>query len=298
MSQNKENLILIAALSITSALVAGGGWLVARQLGGNGSTPTLPPPSTPRAVTALPPPTQVAPGTLVRIDGSTSMVNINEALKTAFQNAFAGTRIETQANGSDKGILALLTGQVDLTASSRPLTTQEQAQGLGAVPIAQDQIAVVVGLDNPFQGDLSAGQVRDIFRGKITDWSQVGGKPGPIMVINRPPISGTYQMFQALALEGELFGQGANFQQLERDATTPLLRALGKQGISYATYAQVAKQKTVRVLSINNSRPGDPTYPLQRPLFYIYKNPPTPAVQAFLGFATSPPGQMAIANIE
>jgi phosphate transport system substrate-binding protein len=249
-------------------------------------------------VTALPPPSQVPAGTLVRIDGSTSMVNINEALKNAFQNTFAGARVATQANGSDKGILALLTGQADLTASSRPLTSQEQAQGLAAVPIAQDQIAVVVGLDNPFQGNLSVQQVRGIFQGQITDWSQVGGQKGPIVVINRPPISGTYQTFQSLVLEGGLFGQGANFQQLDRDATTPLLRALGKQGIGYATYVQVAKQKTVRVLSIDNSRPGDPTYPLQRPLFYIYKNPPNPPAQAFLGFATSPQGQMAIANIE
>ncbi|MFN5514731.1 MAG: phosphate ABC transporter substrate-binding protein [Cyanobacteriota bacterium] len=303
MSQGKETAILISALAITSALVAGGGWFLTRQLSGNGSpqgaTPqTLPPPPSPASAMAFAKPEQVPAGTVVRIDGSTSMVNINEALKKAFTAAFPGAQVQTQANGSDKGILALLTGQIELTASSRPLNPQEQAQGLTAVPVARDQIAIVVGLDNPFQGNLSVQQVRDIFQGKITNWSQVGGPAAPIQVINRPPISGTYQMFQSLVLEGAAFGQGPNFTNLERDATTPLLRALGKQGIGYATYIQTAQQKTVRVLPIDNTRPGDPTYPLQRELFYIYKAPPTEPAKAFLGFTISPEGQAALSRIQ
>jgi phosphate transport system substrate-binding protein len=304
MSQGKETAILISALAITSALVAGGGWFLARQLSGDGSPPqattpqTLPPPTSPAPAVALAKPERVPAGTLVRIDGSTSMVNINEALKKAFTAAFPGAQVQTQANGSDKGILALLTGQIELTASSRPLNPQEQAQGLTAVPVARDQIAIVVGLDNPFQGSLTAQQVRDIFQGKIANWSQVGGPAAPIQVINRPPISGTYQMFQSLVLGGAAFGQGANFTNLERDATTPLLRALGKHGIGYATYIQVAQQQTVRVLAIDNARPTDPAYPLQRELFYVYKAPPTEPVKAFLGFAISPEGQAALSRIQ
>jgi len=303
MSQGKETAILISALAITSALVAGGGWFLTRQLSGDGSpqgaTPeTLPPPPSPAPAIALAKPERVPAGTTVRIDGSTSMVNINEALKKAFTAAFPGVQVQTQANGSDKGILALLTGQIELTASSRPLNPQEQAQGLTAVPIARDQIAIVVGLENPFQGSLAVQQVRDIFQGKITNWSQVGGPAAPIQVINRPPISGTYQMFQSLVLGGAAFGQGPNFTNLERDATTPLLRALGKQGIGYATYIQTAQQQTVRVLAIDNARPADPAYPLQRELFYIYKAPPTEPVKAFLGFAISPEGQAALSQIQ
>lgn len=303
MSQSKETAILISALAITSALVAGGGWFLSRQLSGGAPPPsvkteTLPPPPSPASAVALAKPERVPAGTLIRIDGSTSMVNINEALKKAFTAAFPEAQVQTQANGSDKGILALLTGQIELTASSRPLNPQEQAQGLTAVPIARDQIAIVVGLENPFQSSLTVQQVRDIFQGKITDWSQVGGGAAPIKVINRPPISGTYQMFQSLVLGGAPFGQGPNFTNLERDATTPLLRALGKQGIGYATYIQTAQQKTVRVVPIDNTRPGDSAYPLQRELFYIYKAPPTEPVKAFLGFAISPEGQAALSRIQ
>jgi phosphate transport system substrate-binding protein len=117
-------------------------------------------------------------------------------------------------------------------------------------------------------------------------------------VINRPPISGTYQAFQKLVLQDQPFGQGANFKTLERDATTPILNALGKNGISYATYSQVGKQKTVRAVAIDNLTPDAANYPYIRELYYAYKNPPTPQVKAFLGFATSPQGQAAIAGIE
>ena len=74
----------------------------------------------------------VPAGTTISIDGSTSMVLINEALKTSFLNTYPGTVVNTAATGSDNGIQALLAGRVNLAAISRPLTAAEQSQGLGA----------------------------------------------------------------------------------------------------------------------------------------------------------------------
>ena len=89
-----------------------------------------------------------------------------------------------------------------------------------------------------------------------------------------------------------------NFQTLDRDATTPIIRALGSNGISYATYVQVENQQTARIVPIDGTLPTEQTYPLRRQLYYVYKTPPSPSVEAFLGFATSPKGQLAIATIE
>jgi phosphate transport system substrate-binding protein len=222
------------------------------------------------------------------------MVTINLNLKNGFQAKFAGTNVTTSAGGSNKGIADVAAGTVDLAALSRPLTSQEQSQGLVAVPVAIDQIAVVVGKNNPFAGGLISAQVQGIFTGQINNWSAVGGAANPLQVVNRPPVSGTHQSFKELVLKGSEFGTTPNIKTLPQDTTTLLLRELGNNGIGYATYAQVANQQTVRVVPIDGVTPGTPNYPFQRQLFYVYKNPPNPAVQAFLGYATSPEGRQAM----
>jgi len=240
----------------------------------------------------------VAAGTTVSIDGSTSMVLINEALKAGFMQQYPGTQVNTAAVGSDNGIQALLGGSVDVAASSRGLTPQEQAQGLVAVPVTTDRLALVIGNDNPFKRGLSTAQVAQIFQGQLTNWSTLGGPDTTIRVINRPSVSGTHVAFQEIVLGGGQFGTSPNITTLNRDATTPMLQQLGTDGIGYATFSQVADQQTVRVVPIDGVTPEAANYPFQRPLYYVYKDANNPAVQAFLGFALSPQGQQAIAAAE
>lgn len=272
-----------------------------------GSSPRLPnlpqaPPGIPGlpgqgpTAAAFPPPTTVAAGTTISIDGSTSMVLINEALKQGFMASFPGTEVSTAAVGTDNGIQALLGGSISLAAISRPLTTEEQGRGLVAVPVASDRIALVVGIDNPFRRGLSRSQTVQIFRGEITSWSTLGGSDRPIRVLNRPSVSGTHSAFRKIVLDGQPFGSSPNITTLERDATTPMLRLLGRDGIGYATYSQVADQQTVRVLAIDGATPEAESYPFQRQLFYVYREPATETVKAFLGFALSPQGKAVIQN--
>jgi len=236
----------------------------------------------------------VPAGTTVSIDGSTSMVGINEALKAAFLKTYPGTVVNTSATGSDNGMEALLGGSVSLAALSRPLTAEEQQRGLVAVPVAQDRIAIVVGIDNPFRRGLSSNQLAEIFRGEITNWATFGGVDRTIRVLNRPSVSGTAKAFRTIVLGGNNFGTTANITTMVRDATTPMLKQLGVDGIGYATYGQVADQRTVRVLAIDGSTPEAVAYPYQRPLFYVYRNPADPAVKAFLGLALSGEGKKVV----
>lgn len=238
----------------------------------------------------------VPAGTTISIDGSTSMVLINEALKAAFVQQYPGTVVNTAAVGSDNGIQALLAGEVTIAATSRPLTAQEQARGLVAVPVAADRLAVVVGNNNPYKRGFSAAQVAQIFQGQLTNWSTLGGPDTAIRVINRPSVSGTRTAFQSIVLDGKAFGTTPNITTLVRDATTPMLRQLGTDGIGYATYSQVADQQTVRVVAIEGLTPEAPNYPFRRDLYYVYQDAKDPAVQAFLGYALSPQGQAAIAT--
>lgn len=310
MSQKNETVVLILALIITAALLGGGFWWFTRSglniagttQGDGNSTPAQTPQgskpnqttTTPDAAFALP--TTVPAGTTVKIAGSTSLVQINQALKNSFERQFPGTVVNTQAGGTDQGVQSVLAKTVDLAAISRPLSSEEQSKGLVAVPIKKDAIAVVVGKDNPFRRGLTSAQVADIFEGKITNWSQVGGQAQTIQVINRPAFSGTHQAFQELALKKAAFGTTPNITTLQQDVTTPLLQKLGTNGIGYATFAQVANQQTVRTVAVDGLTPEAANYPYQRELYYAYQSPPSPQVQAFLGYATSPQGQQIIAQ--
>jgi len=236
----------------------------------------------------------VPAGTTITIDGSTSMVLMNQALKAGFLNTYPGTVVNTAATGSDNGIEALVGGNVNVAAVSRPLTAEEQSRGLESVPVARDRIAIVVGASNPFRRGLSRSQLVQIFRGEITNWATFGGPDRKIRVLNRPSVSGTNKAFRSLVLGGDDFGKTPNITTLDRDATTPMLQLLGVDGIGYATYGQVADQQTVRVVAVDGSTPDAESYPFQRPLFYVYRKPIDPAVKAFLGFALSPDGQTRI----
>ncbi|MFY7802072.1 MAG: phosphate ABC transporter substrate-binding protein [Limnoraphis robusta] len=253
---------------------------------------TAPPP--PPDAEIFPSPASVPPNTQVKIDGSTSMVMINQNLKQGFERQFPGVQVETAANGTNNGIQAVLNGEVDIAGVSRSLTPQEEKQGLKALPIASDQIAIVVGVNNPYQGGLTDSQVYGIFTGQITNWSEVGGPNATIQVINRPAVSGTHQTFQEIILQGRTFGTTPNITTLPRDETTGMLQQLGEDGIGYATFTQVVNQQTVRTVPVEGVQPGSVSYPYQRQLYYVYKQPATPAVQGILGYATSQEGQQVI----
>lgn len=232
-------------------------------------------------------------GTKVRINGSTSMVRINKMLKELIEARCPGSVVETASNGSDVGIQQVSAGQVDIAAVSRPLSAQEQAKGLIANFVKRDAIAVVVGKQNPFTQGLTTAQVADIFKGNITDWLAVGGKSGTISVINRPSVSGTRHALGELVFNNAEFGTTPNITTYPTDETTPILKKLQADGISYGSYAQV-NQQSVRVVPIDGLMPDSQQYPLRRQLSYIYREPMSPTVKTFMDFLQSAEAQEII----
>lgn len=113
----------------------------------------------------------------LRVDGSSSMTVINEALKQRFEERFSDANVELAANGTQPALESLLNGDINLAAIGRALTDDEKAQGLIEVPVSREKIAIIVGPDNPFDGDITFEQFARIFRGEITDWSELGEHP-------------------------------------------------------------------------------------------------------------------------
>jgi ABC-type phosphate transport system substrate-binding protein len=245
---------------------------------------------------SFPLPTAVAPGTTVKIDGSSSLEVTNQNLKQLFETQFPGTTVQLNVQGTDAALKAVLEGQIDVAAIGRALTPEEQAQGLVASPIRREKIAIIIGPDNPFTGNLTFEQFAKIFRGEITDWSEVGGPAGPIRVVDRPELSDTRQAFKPYPVfKIAPFATGATAKPVSQDRTVEVINALGKDGIGYAIANQVLGQKSVKIIPMHKTLPDDPRYPYSQPLAYVYQGPTaSPVVQSFLGLVGAPAGQAAI----
>jgi phosphate transport system substrate-binding protein len=131
------------------------------------------------------------------VAGSTSVQPFAEKLAEDFMRQHPQIRIDVQGGGSSAGIYAAQQGAADLGASSRELTAQEKE--LTEIPIAYDGIAIIVNKQNSLD-NLTLNQIRQIFQGEITDWSQFNLKPHPIHIITREEGSGTRNAFEELVM--------------------------------------------------------------------------------------------------
>ncbi|GAP94524.1 DUF4912 domain-containing protein [Leptolyngbya sp. NIES-2104] len=248
-----------------------------------------------RAQTTFKLPDSVPQGTNVRIDGSVSMAAVNSILEKRFEQQFPQTQVTAASNGVPAGIQAVLSGQADLAAIGRPLNDQEKAQGLKTALVGRDKIAIVIGANNPFNRSLTIDQFARIFRGEITNWSQVGGPNVPIKFVDRPDSSDTREAFKSYPVFRQAkFATGANAVKLNEDTTEAVASSLGNNGISYATASQARGLKGVKTVTMHGTQPTDLRYPFSQALYYVYKDAANPAVQAFLGLATTETGQTAI----
>lgn len=232
------------------------------------------------------------------IDGSSSMRLMNEALTGQFQAQYADAEVISEANGSDIAVDRLLGGEIDLAAIGRPLTPAEQDAGLKAVAIAREKIAIIVGPDNPFNGDITFEQFGQIFRGEITDWSELGGEPGPIRFVDRPEFSDTRQAFQPYPVfQAAPFETGVTADPVAVDETDAVIEALGSDGIGYAIANQVMGSNDVNIISMHQTLPDNAAYPFSQPRNYVYTENPTDSVQGFLGVATGAEGQEIVEEV-
>ena len=244
---------------------------------------------------SFPLPTEVEKGTTIKVDGSTSMTRANQALKQRFEKEYSDTNVEIATNGTDDALKALQDGNIDIAAIGRGLTPEEEELGLEQQPLRREKIAIIVGKDNPFKGDLSNQRFTQIYRGQIDNWSELGGPSKPIRVIDRPESSDTRQAFNNYPLFDGNLNTGSTATKLDTDDPAEVIKQLGDDGIGFVLANQVEKLgDNVRVLSMHKVPPTDARYPYSQPLVYVFKKNPSQAVKNFVGFATAEPGQQAL----
>ena len=242
-------------------------------------------------------PEQLSEEATIKIAASNSIESINQSLKESFIAKYPQAEVDLEIKSSEKALEALSKGKVDLVGIGRDLTAAEQQQGLVAVPISREKIAIVVSPDNHYHGSLTISQFAQIFRGEITDWSELNGTPGEISLVDLPDSNDTRQAFTSYPVfqEGE-FTTGDNATKLHSYDIDKIISRLGSNGIGYAVANDVIDRDDVKILSMYETRPDDLRYPFSQPFYLVYRGTPSETSEAFLGFATAEGGEQAIAN--
>lgn len=133
----------------------------------------------------------------ISLAGSTSMEKLCEAMSESFMETYPEVTVTVEYTGSGAGLESLASGSVDIGNSSRHLKDEEVAGGAVENVVAIDGIAVIVDPANSVS-DIPADKLAAIYKGEITNWSELGGNDEAIVVIGRESGSGTRDAFEEL----------------------------------------------------------------------------------------------------
>lgn len=236
----------------------------------------------------------------IKIEGSTTVLPIAQAAAEAFMGKNASVDVTVRGGGSGVGIASLMDGICDIGDSSRSVKQEEldkavsKGKDLKSNMIALDGICVVIHPENKVT-NLSLDQIKGIFTGKITDWSEVGGTAGKIVAVSRDSSSGTYEAFGELALKKEKVRSDA-LMQASNQAVASIIEsnsaAIGYIGLGYVTAG--IKAVTVEGIPASKETVLSGKYPISRPLFMYTNGTPSGAVKDFISFIKSPEGQKIV----
>ena len=224
----------------------------------------------------------------VSTDGSTSMEKVINSLGESFMAMNKDVKFTYNPTGSGSGIQAVSEGRCDIGLSSRALKDDEKASGLVETVVALDGIAIVVNPENPVS-DLDIDTIAKIYTGEITNWSEVGGDDGEIVLVGREAGSGTRDGFESIVdvkdsckYAQELTATGAVISAVEAN---PL--AIGYASLS--AVGDTVKAVTVGGVECSEETVKDGSYEVQRPFVFVTNDSVTLSAQAqaFFDFATS-----------
>lgn len=241
-----------------------------------------------------------------RIKGSDTVLPVSQETAEKYMNSHPAAKITVTGGGSGVGISALLDHTTDIAMTSRPIKFSEKMklkeakQKIEEVIVAYDALAVIVHPSNPVS-KLTREQLEQIFRGKITNWKEVGGPDMKIIVYSRETSSGTYEFFKESVLKNKNYMSST----LSMPATGAIIQSVSqtKGAIGYVGLAYVnSKTKPLAVSYDGGKQYVMPTlengrkqlYPIVRPLYYYYNEKDKASVEPFIRYILSDEGQNII----
>ena len=224
----------------------------------------------------------------VNTDGSTSMNEMMLIMMEVFEELNPDVTVNYSGTGSGAGIEAVLNETVDIGLASRALKDEEKTNGAVEHIVALDGVAVVVNPANTVT-DLTVDQIAQIYKGEVTNWSELGGADQEIAVLGREDGSGTRSAFEEIVgVEGEC--KYTNENSSTGDVIGQVASNPG--AIGYASLSAV--DETVAAVKVDGVAPSEETvkdgsYTLQRPFVMVTKDGVelSAAAQGFLDFVMS-----------
>jgi phosphate transport system substrate-binding protein len=244
------------------------------------------------------------------IQGSDTLLEVSMYWVENYSKANPNVNVSVTGGGSGTGIAALINKTVDLATASRSIKDSEiesaknQGIDIKEIVVAWDGISVIINRDNKVM-ELSVEQVSKIYTGEITNWNEVGGEEGEILVTSRDSSSGTFGYFKkrVVQLNGKVKENNYTREALYLASNVSIRRevsanenAIGYIGLGYLDDSVKAldiigedANESVKP-SVENVQNG--SYPISRELFiYVSETDLTDLGEAFLEYVTGEEGQ-------
>ena len=234
------------------------------------------------------------------IQGSTTVLPIAQRCAEEFMKEHPEANISVRGGGSGVGIAALIDGTIDIADASRAMKTKElkkaRVNGINPVAhvVARDAIAVILHPQNPVN-NLTKSHLKAIYTGAISRWNEVGGTSDVIVVVSRDVASGTFEVFNELALDKQRVRPDA-LMQASNQAVVNIVAstngAIGYVGLGYLS-------KEVKPIAIDGVMPSVATaksgaYLLARSLYMYTDGKPKGLAKEFIDFVLGPKGQKIV----
>ena len=269
---------------------------------------TQSPVSTPVAQVTTKTPVSTGQRQTIKISGSTTVLPIVQKAADQYMSNHPEADIQVSGGGSGVGIQAIGTKTVDIGMSSREVTKDEMTKYASFVvtTIAQDGIAVIVNPANEIRF-ITQDQVKGIYLGTITKWSEINGANVPgtnnqIVVIGRDSASGTRTYFD----ETVLLKATPTKYMLEKNSNGAVLQTVAQTpgSIGYVSIGFVSNDVKSLPIWYNAQKFVAPTlenvknktYPISRNLYVITNGKPAGLAGDFIGYILGPEGQKIVAD--
>ncbi|WP_106449318.1 phosphate ABC transporter substrate-binding protein PstS family protein [Trichococcus alkaliphilus] len=220
--------------------------------------------------------------------GSSALQPLVEAAGEQFSAENLGKFVNVQGGGTGTGLSQIAAGAVDIGNSD---IFAEEREGIDASQLVDHRVAIVgiTPIVTPGVGvtDLSMEELRGIFTGKYSNWSELGGKDLPIVVLNRAKGSGTRATFDKWVLAGE---ESIITQEQESNGTVRQIVASTPGTISYVSFSYV--NEDVEALSIDGVEPTPENVATNEWVIWAYEHmytngEPTGLTKEFLDYMLS-----------
>lgn len=245
----------------------------------------------------------------VTIKGSDTVLPLAQKEAEELMKTNTDVSVTVVGGGTGVGLTALIDGTTDIAMASRDLKTEEKLKfsemkkEIEEVTIAYDALAVIVNPANKIS-KLTREQLEKIFTGEIKNWKEVGGADEKIVAYSRESSSGTYEFFKDEVMDKKNYATDV----LSLPATGAIVQAVGqtKGAIGYIGLAYETKEVKQLAVSYNQGKTfvepsiasaKDKSYPISRPLFYMYDKTNAAKVKTVIDYALSAEGQKSVSEI-